>query len=287
MVAGVLGVLGAARAARGQGTQPVAVVPAPVPPPPPNAPPPDDLVPRLDQRTALALDAGELKLGVLAFDYSITDRLSVGIDPPFWLVRAFATVLVPNLHLKLVAIRTKDLWVSGTVAGYYAFIGGDANTTGQLLTVPLSLFVSYRPLPRFWIHPELNYTFANAFGTGDFTKFTLGGTASARAGQAGLMLQYELTEVVSLTLLGRVQFYTGAIAVTGSGSIDEFTTATVDMRVAPALQHPWMVVPGVALLWQHLRITVGVGYGNYFLPGMDVPLRGAGFVPDGSLYVVL
>src|SRR5262249_25788033 len=105
--------------------------------------------------------------------------------------------------------------------------------------------------------------------------------------QLGMQLQYELTRVVSLTLLGRYEPYTGAVAANGSGSIDDFTSATVQARVSPGVQHPWYVVPGVALLWKHWRATLGVGYGNYFRPGMDIAVRGAGFVPEGNLYFVL
>jgi hypothetical protein len=32
---------------------------------------------------------------------------------------------------------------------------------------------------------------------------------------------------------------------------------------------------------------LGAGYGTYFLPGMDLPVRGPGFVPDASFSVVL
>ena len=42
---------------------------------------------RLDVGTALTLGGQTLKVGVLAFDYGITDRINVGTDPPMYLVR--------------------------------------------------------------------------------------------------------------------------------------------------------------------------------------------------------
>jgi hypothetical protein len=276
-----------ARVARAQAAPPAAVVPARRLPPPSNAPPSDDVVPRLDERTALTLGEGKLKLGILAFDYGITDWLSVGVSPPYWAARAVASVLVPNLQFKIVALQTRDLWIAANVGGYYAFVGKNDEARGEILTVPLSGFVSWQAIPRFWLHPELTYTFVNAFGTGDFSRFTLGGTAATRTVQLGLMLQYELTSVVSLTLLGRFQAYTGSVAISGNGSVDQFTSASVEGRITPGFQHPWEIIPGVALLWQHVRVVLGVGYGNYFLPGMDIAIRGAGFVPDGSIYFVL
>jgi len=287
-VAVLAGVAAAAAAPRAAHAEPVAVLPNPrMSTWAPEPPPPDDDVPRLDQMTALTLGQGKLSLGILAFQYGITDWLSVGIDPPYWLVAPVAHVLIPNAHAKLVALRSKDLWIAGNVGFYYAFVGKNDAASGQLMTVPLSAFVSVQALPGFWIHPELTYTLVNAFGTGDFKRFTLGGSAATRTVQAGLMFEYRLTDVVALTVRGRYQPYTGAVGVSGSGAVDEFTTATVDGRIIPSILHPWCVIPGVAFLWPHVRLVVGAGYGNYFLPGMDIAVRGAGFVPEGSLFVVL
>jgi hypothetical protein len=275
------------RAARAEAAPPAAVVPSPPLPLPTPEPLPDRMVPRLFEKTALVLDGGELAIGFLAFRYGITDRLSVGIDPPYWAVRAFAHVLIPNLNLKVAVVRTRNLWVSGNIGAYYAFTGKNSDASGQVLLVPLSGFASIRLVPKFWIHPELTYTVANAFGAGNMAGFTLDGTAATRTLQLGLQLQYELMSWFSLTLWGRYEPYTGAIAVSGSGSIDQFTTATIDARVTAPTQHPFAIVPGVAFLWRHWRITAGVGYGNYFLPGMDLTLRGAGFVPDASVFFIL
>jgi hypothetical protein len=274
--------LGAARAQSSE----VVVAPAP-PPVSANVPEPDAELPRLDERTALTLGARKLKLGILAADYGITDRVNVGIDPPYWALHSVESIIVPNLHFKFVAVRHANLWVAANVAGYWANITKGDHSSGDLLSVPLSLFVSVRPTEDFWIHPEVTYIVVNAWGTGDLSKATFGGTAASRAVQLGLMFQYQLNRVVSFTAWGRVQAYTGSIAFNGSGDVDSSTTATLDARMTPSDLHPWAVVPGVALLWTHVRLTVGAGYGNYFLPGMDISIRGRGFVPDASLYVVL
>ena len=77
--------------------QPAEVVASPPPSPPAptwlGPPPPDDEVRRLDERTALTLGAGKLKIGILAFGYGITDWLDVGVDPPYWALKAFSSVI--------------------------------------------------------------------------------------------------------------------------------------------------------------------------------------------------
>jgi hypothetical protein len=280
--AGVLGI-----SARAQADEPVAVLPSPAATFFYGEPPPDDVLPRLTDRTALTLGAGKLELGILAFEYNPTNWLSFGISPPYWAIRSVANILVPNLHFKVVGYRSQNLWLAANVAGYYAFVGNGNQAKGNLLTVPISLFASVQAVPRFWIHGEFTYNFVQAFGSGDFKSMTLDGTASTRTVQLGLMLQYQLTRVVSLTLFGRYEPYTGTVAVSGSGGVDTSTTATVDARITPGILHPWEVVPGVALGWTHVRLILGAGYGHYFLPGMDIAIRGAGFVPEGSLYFVL
>ncbi|HXU60899.1 MAG TPA: hypothetical protein VN962_04315, partial [Polyangia bacterium] len=74
--------------------------------------PPDDER-RLDEGTALTVGAQTIKLGVLSFDYGIIDRLSMGIDPPFWAFRLAAPILIPNAHVKFAFINSSRFWLSG------------------------------------------------------------------------------------------------------------------------------------------------------------------------------
>jgi hypothetical protein len=267
------------------------VLAKPAPPPAPKLwqgeLPPDSELPRLQERTALLLGRNKLQLGILAFSYGITDWLQVGSAPPFWALRTVTSIVVPNAYVKVAPIRRSGLWVAGNAAFFYAPISSSSQATGQLYVVPLSAFVSVKPIDKFWIHGEGTYVFAHLNGTGDYKRLTLDGTATTSAAQLGLMFQYQLSRVVSLTVWGRYEPYTKAISVQGSGPIGDNGFATVQGSVLPWNDHPWAVVPGAAFLWTHVRVTVGVGYGTYFLPEMDLPVRGAGFVPDASFSVVL
>ena len=253
----------------------------PIAPPPAEEPPP-----RLDERTAFMVGAGKLKLGLLAFEYGIIQRLSVGVDPPEFLIRAFARVLVPNAHVKVQLLDMDPVWVSALAAVYWADIQGN-DLSGNLLDVPLSLFVTVQPMERFYVHLEGAYVFARMFGSGDITRVNVGGAAAARAVQTGLMLQYRLTRAFSLTATGRVQVYTADIPFNGDSQIDPLTTATVRGQIVPAVQHPWEAIGGVAFLWKYFHLIAGVGYGNYFVPGLDVANPKKTIVPDLSVSVVL
>jgi hypothetical protein len=255
-------------------------------PPPPVAAPPAKSIPLLDERTAYMVGRRTLKLGILAFEYGIIQQLSIGTDPPSWALRAVASVLVPNLHLKLQLLDRDPVAVAVLAAGYDATIS-NSDFSGNLLDIPLSVFVSVKVHPRVTLHAEGTYVYARVFGTGDVTRASLDGAGVARAGQVALMVQYRLTRIFSLTATGRYQFYIADVPLSGSTTIDPYTTGSLSGQYVPAVQHPWEAIGGVAFLWHYFHLIAGAGYGNYFLPGLDIANPKKTFVPDANLAVVL
>jgi hypothetical protein len=240
---------------------------------------------RLDEGTALTLGGQTLKVGILAFEYGITDRVNVGTDPPMYLLRTVESVLVPNLHVKVIAYHWTQLWLTGQAAVYYATLQkGDAS--GTLWAIPLSAFASYQIDTKWWIHGEVTYNIVWGNGVGDLTQTTLGGAAATRSVQLAATGEYRIRPTIAITLRGRLQVYTSRLALSGSTNPDAFTSIDVDARVNPRNSHPWEIVPAVNFLWQRIRLSVGVGYGNYFVPGMQIALTERGIVPEASFAVV-
>jgi hypothetical protein len=240
---------------------------------------------RLDEGTALTLGGQTLKVGILAFDYGITDRINVGTDPPMYLVRTAEPVLVPNLHIKVIAYRWNQLWLTGQAAIYYANVQkGEAS--GTLWSVPLTAYASYQIDPKWWIHGETTYNIVWGNGVGDLTQTTLGGAAATRSVQLAATGEYRIRPTIAITLRGRLQVYTSRLALSGTASPDAFTSIDVDARINPRNAHPFEIVPAVAFLWQRIRLSAGVGYGNYFIPGMLVALTERGIVPQASFSVI-
>ena len=243
--------------------------------------------PGLDERTAFLVGEHTLKLGILAFDYGITDSVSIGSDPPFWAARAFISVLVPNLNAKRLIFQRKPLTVSAQVAGYVANLRSSDNASGWLIAAPLSLFASFELTPTIWLHGEGTYEYVRAFGAGDLDRVNVGGAIASQTVQLAGMFQLRLTRVVSLTASGRYQVYTGNLAFNGTSNLDPYTTVTVDGRAMPAVAHPWQAIGGIALLWTHVHLIVGAGYGYYFIPGVQLAYPKQTFVPDASFSVLL
>ncbi len=254
----------------------------------PTAPPPaEEEIPKLDERTAFMVGKGKLKLGILAFEYGILKQLSVGSDPPAWAARAVMKVWVPNAHLKYQILDRDPVALALLGAVYYARLDSRNDVNGHLIDVPLSLFATVKVHPRIHLHGEGTYIFARVAGTGDLTQAQFNGGAPLRAGQAGLMAQFRISRIVSLTATGRYQFYVADIPFEGSGSLDPYTSSTVRGQLTPGVRHPWEVIGGVAVLWKHFHLIAGGGYGYYFIPGLDIPNTSRTFVPDLSLSVVL
>jgi hypothetical protein len=254
---------------------------------PPAVPPPEENIPKLDERTAFMVGRNTLKLGILAFEYGILRQLSVGSDPPAWAARAVVKVVIPNVHLKYQILDRDPVWLTVLGAVYYARIKGGQDTSADLIDVPLSLFATVKVHPRIYLHGEGTYIFARLTGSGDLSRVQWNGGAPLRAGQAGLMAQFRVSRIVSLTATGRYQFYVADIPFDATSTTDPYTTATLRGQLVPGVQHPWEVIGGVAVLWKHFHMIVGGGYGYYFLPGMDIPNTSKTFVPDLSLAVVL
>jgi hypothetical protein len=246
-----------------------------------------DGLPKLTYQTAYTVGANTLQLGLLAFNYGITNHLDIGVDPPYWLARSVIPVLIPNLHLKDTFLDAGPVTLSIQLSGYWAVLQTTNAQNASLIAAPVSLFGSLRLLDRLWLHGEGAYVYAQAFGSGDFHQLHLGGAVASQTVQIGAKLEWRLTHVFSLTATGRYQVYTADLAFQASSNVDPYTTANVEGRAMAMVSHPWEAIGGVAFLWQHIHLILGAGYGYYFVPGVAIAYPQRMFVPDGDFAVVI
>jgi hypothetical protein len=241
---------------------------------------------RLDEGTAYMVGRHTLKLGLLAFEFGITEKLSVGSDPLAWAVRAISTIWVPNLHVKYQFWQNQRVAVAGLVGGYFADVS-NGGTSGSVLEFPLKALVSVICTRHLLVHGDVTYVFARAVGSGDVRAATVHGAAAVRALQTGLMVQVPVTRIFSLLAVGRVQLYTGDIGFSGNSQVDPYTNVSLNGTFVPAVQHPWQAVAGAGFLWKHFHLMVGAGYGYYFVPGLEIAVPKQSIVPLASLSVLL
>jgi hypothetical protein len=64
------------------------------------------------------------------------------------------------------------------------------------------------------------------------------------------------------------------------------TTVDADLGARPRSQEfVACAIPGVAFSWEHVNLHLGLGYGTWWLPIVELPLTTPQIVPDLSFYV--
>jgi hypothetical protein len=235
--------------------------------------------------TTYTIDQGNLALGLLSIDYGILEGLSVGTDPPAWAARVATPFWIPNLHVKWAFIRTPEFRLAAQLGAY---AGGPNRSRNDVsfLAVPVSLFASAPLTSRLEGHLEGTYGYAYAWGTGSPGDLTIEGAVAANVLQFGALLTYRVSDLFRLTLRGRFQAYASPVVLRGDTRLDERTTAHMEVELEPEGLIHWMAAPGVAFLWTRVHLWLGVGYGNFFLPGVIYPLPDRNIVPEGTVYVI-
>ena len=123
---------------------------------------------------------------------------------------------MPNVHLKYQILDRDPVWLAVLGAVYYARLDGGQDVNGHLIDVPLSLFATVKVHPRIYLHGEGTYIFARA---GRQRRSHQGAVQRRRRrcarARPGLMAQFRVSRIVSLTATGRYQFYVADIPFDG------------------------------------------------------------------------
>jgi hypothetical protein len=100
------------------------------------------------------------------------------------------------------------------------------------------------------------------------------------------MVEYRLSPLIGLLARGRVQMFTSPLVIKAEGPLDPYTTAELAANYRPTIENPWVALGAVAFTWRHVGAIAGVGYGQYFIPGGNLPVSYQGITPEASLWVV-
>jgi hypothetical protein len=241
---------------------------------------------RSDEYTAFTVPGGDLKLGLLSFEYGITDRFSIGTDPPAWAAGAYVQTWAPNLHVKYSLVAQERWRLSGQVGAYFADISTANSGAGNLVVVPLTALGSVALADRWWLHLEGNYNFLEVSGTGNVQNLDIEGALSTESFHVGAMLEFRPIPRLALTVRGRSQVWMQPVVVSGSDQVDPYTRVDLAAEVEPPNENPYTAVASVSYFWRHVQARLGVGYGFYFVTAANVYLPYQGVVPDASLAVV-
>jgi hypothetical protein len=241
--------------------------------------------------TAYTLNGGEISLGLVRSEIGIIDEITLGTYVPTWFASPVLGAAIPSGYLKLRAPLAGALAVSTRASAFSIDAdvlasevvqnsGGSAN----VFVAPLQVAASYRFHRRFTQSLEATYVLVNADGE-QRSDADIRGAAIMSNGSLSALSELRLTRVLALTLLLRAMVYRGNARLES-----QFTegSTTVDAELGAGKPYRGLVasaVPGAAFSFSHVNFHVGVGYGNWWLPGIELPLPDYGLVPEAELSV--
>jgi hypothetical protein len=226
------------------------------------------------------------RLGLFKAAVGLGDRVTLGSYIWPWLGRT------PNAYLKW-RFYSSDTWNWAVQGGFFrldtAAFDKHSENAAVFTVGSFSLLQSITITPHQQLSNGLVWTGVTVRGQVD--QDTLRG-----AGEAGLTnlqyvgaYEYRLSQTTALVLTGR---YLIAQVLAGrtrfSVHPDEFTTVDVvaDARddTIVRLKHSFSLVPSLAWSWQHFNLQIGLGYGNFNVPGVNFMVPKRTLVPDFDLY---
>jgi hypothetical protein len=233
--------------------------------------------------TAYTLRRNEFRLGIQELQFGPWAWMTVGTDMLPYVARLYLPTVIPNAHVKL-SYEAPRYAIAARGALYYAIfsedIGGGQDASAFL--APVSLLGSLVLNDRWSLHGETTYIFVNAASNVNVGSLEMQGTAVTRAVQLGAMVEMRATRWLALTLRGRWQPWVSPVQVNATTRPDSLTTATVQGEVVPT-RDAWMTMFSTEFSWETLNLRLGVGYGFWFVPALDVALAYEGVVADGDL----
>jgi hypothetical protein len=237
---------------------------------------------RIIDQTAYTLPGGRFQIGVLRQEVGLFDRLTVGTYGLPWIWRIY------NGHAKFAFARGDP--ISLAVSAGIFNVTPDALVTesgnASVTALPFELTASLRISDAFTLSPAGAYTFVTLKGAYDPAKIE--GVAALSNLQVMGTLEWRLTKVVALVVHGRyLVFQNAGGRVSATLSPDRFTRVDVRAIVSTnSLDYPnaYTIVPSAVLSHGVFNVRLGAGYGNYFIPGINLVLPNRGIVPDFDLY---
>ena len=240
--------------------------------------------------TAYTLEQWELSLGLWRAEVGVLDQVTLGTYVPTWFTYPVLETTVPTGFVKVRDWFDADVAVS-LRAGFVFFSAStlsqkfldDANVQAGMVVFPLAAATSWRVNRWFSQSAELSYVFAAAGGSSQGEATLEGGMATENV-TVTVLSEWRLSRVVALNLRGRILAYRGNARLIGTIEEDG---SEIDVDVGGRLEQGFVfsVVPGVALSFEHLNLALGMGYGNLWLPIIELPLPERSLVPELDVYV--
>lgn len=225
------------------------------------------------------------RLGLYKASATVADRVVLGTYLWPWLART-ASLFAKWRFLSLGPTQ----WAAE--AGFFRLDTAAFDNTGPnapVFTVGTAAFINSLELGDHQLSNNLVGTVVNL--KGDIDADTLGGVAEGGLSnlQYVLAYQYRASRALALVVTGRYQIFQvlgGQASFTSQP--DDYTSIEVvgaasDDRIVN-FRYAFSVVPALAWSWENFNLRLGLGYGNFNVPGINFMTKERLVIPELDLY---
>jgi hypothetical protein len=238
------------------------------------------------QATGYVLPQGNVELGILFAGYGITDWLTVGLQPIYWVAAPILGGVSVTAAVKLGVPLGDHLGVALEVNPIWFRVDIDGNDVRGVL-LPVTLATSLHPDAVQHYSLAARYSSAEGLNDTEIASQEVAGTALTRLVQLIGQMQFQVTKGVGLYVQGVLQLWEQELRIEGSGRIDDRTRVQIDGAASSVDQAlPWAALAGIHLRWSAVNLRLGAGYGNIFVPRIGLTSRRyEGVIPDLDFFV--
>ena len=233
--------------------------------------------------TGYLLRRGTVELGLFYLGYGITDWFNVGIHPLPYIAAPLLKGGAGNVSAKFGVPFTEwlDVGLEGNLT--WVRIDNDGGRTRGFI-YPITLAASAQATPEQNYSLAMRYVGVNGGNETDRQSQELEGAAITRLFQVIVDGRYRITETTAIYARGYVEPWDQNLNVDSEIQLDQQTTVQIEGEAAAAEERiPWSALAGAHFRWGSINLRVGVGYGNYFIPRLSLPVFRSVF-PDLDFY---
>ena len=226
------------------------------------------------------------RLGVFKGSFTVADRLEVGTYVLPW------AALAPSVFAKVrfLSLGPSQWAVEGGLFHVDTGVFARSEPTAPVFTIgTLTLASTLRLAPHHQLSNNLVGTLVH--GTGRIEDSTLEGTGEGALTNLQYVgaYEYRISRTLALVITGRYRLLQVLEAESDfTARPDDYTSVDVELAARGDqiinFSYAFSIIPALAWSWESFNLRLGVGYGNFNVPGVNFMIDKRTPIPEFDLY---
>lgn len=241
--------------------------------------------------SAFTLRKSQVRLGLFQQEAGATNWLTLGTYTAPWVLIPITGAFNASLYAKFKLVDWNG-FAAALRANYFLFQLRNVST-GDLddgdfraSVLPLSATFSYVFDSRWTQSFDVTWVETVAHGhAGVEENSGVLGAGLQRTLQLMLSTEMRLSRVIALNLIARYVPWAQAVSFTSDSTLEDGTRVWIEGEITgDDLRNSWMIQPGVAFSWARFNLQLGLGYGDFFVPGIRFVGSRKAPIPDFDFF---